>query len=71
MKESEPPLVFATWTFKGVRFLGVTKEDNVHVIDEHGNNYGAWLSVERFRARQSEGVAIYGTNVRLTVRVDR
>jgi len=46
--------IFETWTYKGTRFIGFKSpgNPNVHILDEHGNNYGGWMSVARFRSQQ-------------------
>lgn len=33
----------------GVTYLAVERGSNVHVIDDQGNNYGGWSSVDSFR----------------------
>ncbi len=43
---------FQTWTFNGIAFVAVKNGGNVHVMDENGNNYGGWASVENFRQSQ-------------------
>lgn len=49
--------ILRTWKHKGVVFVAFARrgEQAVHVVDEHGNNYGSWLSAERFRSRQAKG----------------
>jgi hypothetical protein len=48
---------FTTWTFSGIRFLAAPIDrGNVHIIDEHGNNYGAWMEVQKFRDKQQAGI---------------
>lgn len=49
----EKKRIFQTWTHAGVRFIAVVTDRNFHIADEAGNNYGAWLDVERFRLEQS------------------
>ena len=44
---------FTTWRHKGVQFLATdTGNGTVCVVDEDGNNYGAWYTPENCRARQ-------------------
>jgi hypothetical protein len=42
---------FETWVHDKTRFLAVPSYEggNVFVLDEHGNNFGAWYSAEGFR----------------------
>lgn len=42
---------FETWTRKGKRFLAIPRGDGeaAIVLDELGNNYGAWYSAQSFR----------------------
>lgn len=48
---------FTTWSFSGIEFVAVPIDrNNVHIMDVHGNNYGAWMSVKEFRKRQQAGV---------------
>ena len=45
---------FTTWTYSGTRFLAFKNlSGNVAVSDENGASFGAWMSVERFRALQT------------------
>lgn len=68
-EENELPL-FKTFRYQGVRFLGVRhNNDGLHIVDERGNNYGVWTSVDKFReyASRPEGASVYGVNARLDV----
>jgi len=41
---------FATWTRGGVRFLAIPMgEEHPHILDEDGNNFGSWMSIENFK----------------------
>ncbi len=45
--------IFTTWKFRGVNFLAHPWIDNsIQICDENGNNYGSWLSLDNFRAKQ-------------------
>lgn len=46
---------FTTWTFGGVQFIAIPCDRDVSIIDENGENYGAWSSIDSFRARQRKG----------------
>jgi hypothetical protein len=46
---------FTVWRFVGKQYLAAPAPNGVHIIDEEGNNYGAWMDIERFRERQREG----------------
>jgi hypothetical protein len=45
---------FCTWTEAGVRYIAFPNHGNVSVVDEYGNNHGAWMTVEAFRRRDRE-----------------
>jgi hypothetical protein len=45
---------FATWTYQGTRYLAIPNGHGFHVIDEAGNNYGAWMTPDRFRSEQGK-----------------
>jgi hypothetical protein len=49
---SETPAAFSTWNFKGVEFIAIPSDRAFHIMDEQGNNYGAWMDVDGFRKRQ-------------------
>ena len=40
---------FETWTSGGLRFLAWPIDTGVAVMDENGNNYGAWMGSKSFR----------------------
>ncbi len=46
---------FETWKRDGVSFLAFPVAAGVMVVDELGNNYGSWMTVERFRDAQRAG----------------
>lgn len=54
--------LFETWTFRGVRHVAFPvhgadiEAAPVIVLDESGQNFGSWQSVERFRKRQQDDV---------------
>jgi tetrahydromethanopterin S-methyltransferase subunit H len=48
-------MTFATWKFAGKQYLAAPASGGFHVIDEEGNNYGAWMCLQEFRKRQREG----------------
>lgn len=60
---------FETWTQSGRRFLAIPQEypARVFVVDEFGNNFGAWYSVASFRKALREkgfcGIDSLGTVV--------
>lgn len=55
--ESETPPAFIVWEFSGIKFIAVPIDrGNFHIADVFGNNYGAWMTIEKFRKRQSAGV---------------
>ena len=41
--------IFETWSIKGTRFLSVPADQGVRIIDQAGNNYGTWFSVDEFK----------------------
>lgn len=43
---------FESWTYNALRFLAIPVSAGWHVVDECGNNYGSWVTVERFRDLQ-------------------
>ena len=45
---------FKTWKFNGVQFLAVPRlgQNDWHVVDENGGNYGSWYDAEHFRKEQ-------------------
>lgn len=43
--------IFETWSIKGTRFLSVPADQGVRIIDQAGNNYGTWFSVDEFKKR--------------------
>lgn len=47
--------IFQTWTYKGTKFLAFPHGIGIMVIDEFGNNYGAWQKLSNFKKRQSKG----------------
>lgn len=63
---------FETWTFHLVKFIAIDNGQSSHVIDEHGNNYGSWQNLDKFRKRQREGDPLALTvlgKARLEVRI--
>lgn len=47
-------VIFTTWKFDGSRFVAVQNGDGrVVIVDQTGNNYGIWQSVEAFRELHS------------------
>lgn len=46
---------FCTWKHSGKTYLAVPNSDGWHVVDEDGGNFGAWQTVENFRALQAKG----------------
>jgi hypothetical protein len=53
--------VFHMHKIKGKKYLFIEKDGGVHVVDEDGNNYGTWQSIENFRDVQF-GKSIYVGN---------
>ena len=41
-----------TWTANGTKFLAVDNGDGWHVIDEKGENFGAWQDLRTFKELQ-------------------
>lgn len=60
---------FSTWTTGGVRFLAVPHPSGVFVVDESGNSYGVWMSVESFRASLGSGTATILGKASVSVRL--
>lgn len=64
---------FETWKRDGVSFLAFPISSGFMVIDELGNNYGSWMTVERFRDAQRAGGTLAsplpGVTVQLSGRV--
>lgn len=46
---------FDTWTHKGMRYLAVPCDAGVSVVDQYGQNYGAWMDLAKFRKLQTAG----------------
>lgn len=46
---------FKCWKAKGVQFVAVDRGDGWHVLNENGDNFGAWRSPEHFRKLQTAG----------------
>jgi len=47
---------FETWKRGGVRFLAMPADQgSIHVIDEHGHNYGSYFSRESFEKFADKG----------------
>jgi hypothetical protein len=48
MQQNKP---FEAFSFQGIKFLAVgpPQISGVHIIDEKGNNYGFWSSIEAFK----------------------
>ncbi len=44
--------LFKAFTFKGHRFLAVTRDEGVAILTEHGDSYGTWMSIESFKKSQ-------------------
>ncbi len=36
------------FTRHGVKYLAIRRGNNIHIIDEDGNNYGSWMEIESF-----------------------
>lgn len=47
---------FVTWKFSGIRFIAIPKAGGEQILDELGNHYGAWMSLDAFKARQQAGI---------------
>lgn len=45
---------FITFRLQGRRFIGIPKGSGVHVIDENGLNYGAWMHLDNFKENYRE-----------------
>ena len=43
---------FEVWSHRGVKFVAVPTDRSHHIMDENGNQYGAWLDLARFRKAQ-------------------
>lgn len=55
-KETTRP-AFTTWKFSGIEFIAVPIDrGNFHIMDALGGNYGAWMSIEKFRKKQADGI---------------
>lgn len=62
---------FKAFKVGGVQYLAVPKGEsgNVHVIDDAGNNYGSWMSVENFvnglkgKANMNDGTCVEATKI--------
>ena len=50
-----PEPIFIVWTFRRVKFLAFPFHGNWVVVDENGQNYGAWMEIKSFRDRQRTG----------------
>ena len=48
-----PAPAFVTWRHRGEHFLAVPHDGGVAIVSEHGDWYGAWESVARFRSVQA------------------
>jgi len=51
-----PGQAFQTWTAKATRFLAVPHEGNFWIVDENSQNYGVWMSVDKFKTRFAHAV---------------
>ena len=57
-------MIFKTWTFQDIRFLAMpvipTKgfDGEVCVVDEAGNFYGRFPSIDTYRDYQKKGIAV-------------
>lgn len=47
---------FETWKRSGVRFIAFPAHCGVYVMDEHGNNYGTYMSSDSFKKRADDPV---------------
>ena len=47
---------FEIWRKGGTTFLSFPGDGKVFVMDEDGNNYGSWYSVESFRVAQKRRI---------------
>lgn len=47
-------MIFDTWTYLGVRYLAFPQGANWSVVDQTGENYGSWQSVESARSFQRQ-----------------
>jgi len=55
MSQNQMSQTFQTWGHKSKKYLAVPNADGWHVVDNEGGNFGAWQSVESFRALQAKG----------------
>lgn len=46
-----PGKAFQSWTAKGTRFLAIPHDGNFWIIDENSQNYGVWMSVDKFKSQ--------------------
>ena len=46
--------VFETWKHRGVQYLAIFNGTGFVIIDDVGNNYGAWINIENFKKGQRE-----------------
>jgi hypothetical protein len=44
---------FKCWKAKDIQFIAVDRGDGWHVLNENGDNFGAWRTVDHFRKLQA------------------
>ena len=55
-QEGSEMKTFEAWTCKGTEYLAVQNRDGDgwHIVDEKGENFGAWMTVAIFRKLQAK-----------------
>lgn len=51
---SDKDPLFETWVYGGVRFLATQIGGCYIIVDQQGNSYGSWDSIEHFRVTQQK-----------------
>ncbi len=45
--------IFKAFVFEGIHYAALCRRDgNVHIIDDCGRSYGAWMDVKSFKRRK-------------------
>ena len=63
--------IFKAFTFRGIKLLAIPQGDDVAIINENGESYGAWMSIGSFKRASAElGLDAIGIVKRIGLLVD-